>query len=243
MVPTHGVLRMLEAAGFRNLRGWTHGVDTTLFLPAPCRSPTPWAAGTPGGAVRGPGVVRERTSRPSCKLDLPGTKVVCGVGPLEADLRQRFPQCAGWACCRAMNWPGVCRGRRVRLSQPLGNLRPGDAGGHGQRHARGGLPGGRPAGGAGPRPPARAARCTKTCNRPALPRWPCRATRHARRAGFQLGRCTQLFASYLVPARHRQAPCKRHIRKLSHHCHQTGEHWLMGNRPVTFFIRHTFPSP
>ncbi|MBW8720569.1 MAG: glycosyltransferase, partial [Polaromonas sp.] len=31
MVPTHGVLRMLEQRGFRNLRSWTHGVDTGLF--------------------------------------------------------------------------------------------------------------------------------------------------------------------------------------------------------------------
>jgi hypothetical protein len=31
MVPTHGVLRMLEQRGFKNLRSWTHGVDTGLF--------------------------------------------------------------------------------------------------------------------------------------------------------------------------------------------------------------------
>lgn len=28
LVPTQGVLRMLEQRGFRNLRSWTHGVDT-----------------------------------------------------------------------------------------------------------------------------------------------------------------------------------------------------------------------
>jgi len=31
MVPTHGVLQMLEQRGFRNLRPWTHGVDTQAF--------------------------------------------------------------------------------------------------------------------------------------------------------------------------------------------------------------------
>lgn len=31
MVPTEGVLRMLELRGFRNLCSWTHGVDSTLF--------------------------------------------------------------------------------------------------------------------------------------------------------------------------------------------------------------------
>ena len=30
-VPTHGVLRMLEQRGFRNLRSWTHGVDIRMF--------------------------------------------------------------------------------------------------------------------------------------------------------------------------------------------------------------------
>jgi glycosyltransferase involved in cell wall biosynthesis len=31
MVPTQGVLRMLEKRGFKNLRRWTHGVDLNLF--------------------------------------------------------------------------------------------------------------------------------------------------------------------------------------------------------------------
>lgn len=31
LVPTPSVLRMLEGRGFRNLRGWTHGVDMDLF--------------------------------------------------------------------------------------------------------------------------------------------------------------------------------------------------------------------
>ena len=31
MVPTRSVLQMLEQRGFKNLRAWTHGVDTDLF--------------------------------------------------------------------------------------------------------------------------------------------------------------------------------------------------------------------
>lgn len=31
LVPTPSVLRMLEGRGFRNLRGWNHGVDMDLF--------------------------------------------------------------------------------------------------------------------------------------------------------------------------------------------------------------------
>lgn len=41
MVPTHGVLRMLEQRGFRNLRSWTHGVDTQLFAFQPQLCPYP----------------------------------------------------------------------------------------------------------------------------------------------------------------------------------------------------------
>ena len=32
------------------------------------------------------------------KLDIPGTKVICGVGPLEASLKERYPQ---------IRWMGV----------------------------------------------------------------------------------------------------------------------------------------
>ncbi len=92
MVPTHGVLRMLEKRGFRNLRTWTHGVDTTLFqmheqpqvyepmvlLPRPV-------------ALFVGRVSYEKNIEAFLQLDFPGTKVVCGVGPLEAQLRERFP--------------------------------------------------------------------------------------------------------------------------------------------------------
>ncbi len=92
MVPTHGVLRMLEARGFRNLRAWTHGVDTTLF---------PYQAQPkvyePMGTLARPvalfvgRVSYEKNIEAFLKLDLPGSKVVCGVGPVEAALRERFP--------------------------------------------------------------------------------------------------------------------------------------------------------
>ena len=92
MLPTNGVLRMLEQRGFRNLRPWTHGVDTTLFRYQPEARLYP-----PLGVLARPvhlfvgRVSYEKNIEAFLKLDLPGTKVVCGVGPLEASLRERYP--------------------------------------------------------------------------------------------------------------------------------------------------------
>lgn len=93
MVPTPSVLRMLEQRGFRNLRAWTHGVDTSLFefrdqpqvyepmglLPRPV-------------ALFVGRVSYEKNIEAFLKMDFPGCKVVCGVGPVEAQLKQRYPQ-------------------------------------------------------------------------------------------------------------------------------------------------------
>ena len=91
-VPTHGVLRMLEQRGFRNLRSWTHGVDTRLFSFAAW--PRPYSdlgvLARPVSLFVGR-VSYEKNIEAFLKLDVPGTKVVCGVGPLETDLKARFP--------------------------------------------------------------------------------------------------------------------------------------------------------
>jgi glycosyltransferase involved in cell wall biosynthesis len=92
MVPTQSVLRMLERRGFRNLRAWTHGVDTGLFQfsrevkqwPALGELPRPIALFV--GRVS-----YEKNIEAFLKMDFPGCKVVCGVGPVEAQLRQRHP--------------------------------------------------------------------------------------------------------------------------------------------------------
>ncbi len=97
MVPTQGVVRMLEQRGFKNLRGWTHGVDTGLFAFQPQPRLLP-AMNPPMGTLLRPislfvgRVSYEKNIDAFLKLDLPGTKVVCGVGPLEASLKQRYPQ-------------------------------------------------------------------------------------------------------------------------------------------------------
>jgi len=99
MVPTNGVLHMLDARGFKNLRGWTHGVDTDMFA----YQPQPRLYPPLGTLVRPVSVFVGRLSYEKnidafLNLDIPGTKVVCGVGPLEASLKQRYPQ---------VRWMGV----------------------------------------------------------------------------------------------------------------------------------------
>ena len=93
MVPTLGVLRMLEARGFRNLRAWTHGVDTALFRfePVPPAYPPLGAVARPLALFVGR-VSYEKNIEAFLRTDLPGTKVVCGVGPVEAQLKARYPQ-------------------------------------------------------------------------------------------------------------------------------------------------------
>src|SRR5574343_61871 len=93
MVPTQGVLRMLEGRGFRALRSWTHGVDMALF---PFHDEVQlhpelglWARPVSLFVGR---VSYEKNIEAFLKLDVPGTKVVAGVGPVEAQLRERYPQ-------------------------------------------------------------------------------------------------------------------------------------------------------
>lgn len=110
LVPTPSVLRMLEGRGFRNLRSWTHGVDMQLFQ----HHEVPAIYG-PLGAMARPvslfvgRVSYEKNIEAFLKLDVPGTKVVCGVGPLEASLKERHPH---------VRWLGVLP--RDELAQVYG---------------------------------------------------------------------------------------------------------------------------
>ena len=111
MVPTREVLSMLARRGFRHLRSWTHGVDTQLF---------PFEPATKVSTLTGPlahpvclyvgRVSYEKNIEAFLQMETPGTKVVCGVGPLEAGLRARYPH---------VRWLGILDG------------------GHGLRNARG----------------------------------------------------------------------------------------------------------
>ena len=93
MVPTQGVLEMLKQRGFGNLRSWTHGVDTDLFrFHGSARIyPELEELKRPVSLFVGR-VSYEKNIETFLQLDIPGTKVVCGVGPLEASLKARYPQ-------------------------------------------------------------------------------------------------------------------------------------------------------
>ena len=93
MVPTQGVLQMLQQRGFQNLRPWTHGVDMALF---PYHKEVQLHAEL--GVLARPvslfvgRVSYEKNIEAFLQLDVPGTKIVCGVGPLEGSLKARYPQ-------------------------------------------------------------------------------------------------------------------------------------------------------
>jgi len=99
MVPTLGVLQMLQGHGFQNLHEWTHGVDTRLFAFArePSEYPSLGHLARPVSLCVGR-LAAEKNIEAFLNLDVPGSKVVCGVGPMEAALRARYPN---------VHWLGV----------------------------------------------------------------------------------------------------------------------------------------
>jgi glycosyltransferase involved in cell wall biosynthesis len=108
MVPSQGMLGILQRHGFGRLSAWSHGVDLSLFTP----SAEPSAA-LPGAQAPEPGIDAnlprphflhvgrlsyEKNLEAFLDLDLPGSKLVYGTGPLEASLKARYPQ---------VHWRGV----------------------------------------------------------------------------------------------------------------------------------------
>ncbi len=110
MVATKSMRDELAQRGFRDLRPWSRGVDLSLFTPAardrpagaaaraddPADDPTdPGAdiwAGLPRPVFASIGRVAVEKNIPAfLALDLPGSKVVVGDGPMLAELRRAFP--------------------------------------------------------------------------------------------------------------------------------------------------------
>jgi glycosyltransferase involved in cell wall biosynthesis len=88
MVSTPSLAAALSQRGFQHLGRWTRGVDTDLFKPERAidlNLPRPifLTAGR---------VAIEKNLPAFLSLDLPGTKVVVGDGPQEAELRRAFPK-------------------------------------------------------------------------------------------------------------------------------------------------------
>ena len=87
MVATSSLLSELAGRGFVRLKLWSRGVDTRLFHPARAI-----ALDLPRPIFMCVGrIAPEKNLEAFLRLELPGTKVVIGHGPQEAELRARFP--------------------------------------------------------------------------------------------------------------------------------------------------------
>lgn len=92
MVPTLGVLNMLQKRGFVNLRQWTHGVDIDLFsFHARPHNYLPLEGLARPMALFVGRVSYEKNIESFLKLEMTGSKIVCGVGPLELSLKKKYP--------------------------------------------------------------------------------------------------------------------------------------------------------
>ena len=88
MVSTRSLMSELASRGFTKLGMWTRGVDTDLFRPERALS----LAALPRPRFVSVGrVAVEKNLEAFLALDLPGSKIVIGHGPQEAELRARFP--------------------------------------------------------------------------------------------------------------------------------------------------------
>ena len=88
MVATQSLREELERRGFRNIRAWSRGVDLSLFRPEPRE---PWDLPRPIFAYVGR-VAVEKNIGAFLDLDLPGSKVVVGGGPMLAPLQRDYPK-------------------------------------------------------------------------------------------------------------------------------------------------------
>jgi glycosyltransferase involved in cell wall biosynthesis len=99
MVPTRSVLDNLHRRGFRNLKPWTHGVDIDFFEfhDKSIQSPILGALPRPVALYVGR-VSYEKNIKAFLDMDFQGSKIVCGVGPLEKQLKQNYS---------AVHWLGI----------------------------------------------------------------------------------------------------------------------------------------
>lgn len=92
LVATAGVQSMLAQRGFSALRTWTPGVDARLFAmcDVPQEVPSLGPLARPISLYVGR-IAPEKHLEAFLSMDVPGSKLVCGAGPLEEGLRARYP--------------------------------------------------------------------------------------------------------------------------------------------------------
>jgi glycosyltransferase involved in cell wall biosynthesis len=87
MVATPSLMTELSGRGFSNLGAWTRGVDVDLFRPDRAID-----LDFPRPVFMTLGRIAVEKNLPAfLSLDLPGTKVIIGAGPQEAELKRRYP--------------------------------------------------------------------------------------------------------------------------------------------------------
>jgi glycosyltransferase involved in cell wall biosynthesis len=87
LVPSSGTAEILARHGFANLRRWSHGIDLELFRPMPQA-----LLDLPRPVFLFVGRVSpEKNLDAFLRLDLPGSKLVCGGGPLLERFRRAYP--------------------------------------------------------------------------------------------------------------------------------------------------------
>jgi glycosyltransferase involved in cell wall biosynthesis len=89
MVPAPATLRMLQTRGFKNVVQWTHGVDGRVFCPGSRDALDTLCLPRPIHLYVGR-VSYEKNIEAFLQLRLPGSKVICGVGPLTHKLKARY---------------------------------------------------------------------------------------------------------------------------------------------------------
>ncbi len=91
LTPTLHVERELAQWGITNVGRWTRGVDLEVF--APTAEPSPLLKGLPRPVFLCVGRVSvEKNIDAYLDLDLPGTKIVAGIGPELEALKRRHPE-------------------------------------------------------------------------------------------------------------------------------------------------------
>ncbi|QAY95627.1 alpha-mannosyltransferase [Methylovirgula ligni] len=89
MVSSPSLENVLAGHGFRNLMRWSRGVDGTLFRPRPENA----LADLPRPIFLFVGrLAIEKNIEAFLKLDLPGSKVIVGDGPLQTRLAANYPK-------------------------------------------------------------------------------------------------------------------------------------------------------
>jgi glycosyltransferase involved in cell wall biosynthesis len=92
MVPTQGVLQLLSSKGFKRVVAWTHGIDTELFSYHASPLNLLEFADLPRPIALCVGRVSyEKNTEAFLQMSWIGSKVICGEGPLELGLKQRYP--------------------------------------------------------------------------------------------------------------------------------------------------------